>query len=26
MLKRKILLPPEHLYPADQWRIVEARY
>ncbi len=26
MLKRKIELPPVHLYPADEWRIVEARY
>ena len=26
MLKRRIILPPEHLYPADEWRIVEARY
>ncbi len=26
MLKRKIVLPPEHLYPAEEWRIVEARY
>ena len=26
MLKRKIELPPEHLYPADEWRIVETRY
>ena len=26
MLKRRIELPPEHLYPADEWRIVEARY
>ena len=26
MLKRRIMLPPEHLYPADEWRIVEARY
>ena len=26
MLKRRIVLPPEHLYPADEWRIVEARY
>jgi hypothetical protein len=26
MLKRKIELPPEHLYLADEWRIVEARY
>ena len=26
MLKRKIVLPPEHLYPADEWRIAEVRY
>ena len=26
MLKRKIELPPVHLYPADEWRTVEARY
>ncbi|MGO9052010.1 MAG: hypothetical protein ACLQID_08555, partial [Streptosporangiaceae bacterium] len=26
MLKRKIVLPPEHLYPADEWRITETRY
>src|SRR3984957_17550423 len=26
MLKRKITLPPEHLYPPDEWRIVEARH
>ncbi|HEX9765895.1 MAG TPA: hypothetical protein VGA36_03965, partial [Nitriliruptorales bacterium] len=26
MLKREILPPPEHLYPADEWRIVEARW
>ena len=26
MLKRQITLPPVHLYPADEWRIVEARY
>ncbi len=26
MLKRKITLPPEYLYPADEWRVVEARY
>ncbi len=26
MLKREIVLPPEHLYPADEWRIMEARY
>src|ERR1700683_4648160 len=26
MLKRRITLPPEHLYPADEWRIVETAY
>jgi alpha,alpha-trehalose phosphorylase len=26
MLKRTIVLPPEHLYPADEWCIVETRY
>jgi alpha,alpha-trehalose phosphorylase len=26
VLQRKIELPPVHLYPADEWRIVEARY
>ena len=26
MLKRRIALPPVYLYPADEWRIVEARY
>ena len=26
MLKRSIERPPEHLYPADEWRIVETRY
>ena len=26
VLPRKIELPPVHLYPADEWRIVEARY
>src|SRR6266536_2891778 len=26
MLKREIVLPPEHLYPPDEWRIMEARY
>ena len=26
MLKRGYILPPEHLYPADEWRIVETRY
>ncbi len=26
MIKRDIVLPPEHLYPPDEWRVVEARY
>lgn len=26
MLKREIVLPPEHLYPPDELRVVEARY
>ena len=26
MLKRKIVVPPEHLFPADEWRLIEARY
>jgi alpha,alpha-trehalose phosphorylase len=26
MLKHQIVLPPEHLYPPDEWRIIEARY
>jgi len=26
MLKRGYILPPEHLYPPDEWRIVETRY
>ncbi|HET9611814.1 MAG TPA: glycosyl hydrolase family 65 protein [Acidimicrobiales bacterium] len=26
MLKRRIVAPPEHLYPPDEWRIVEARW
>jgi alpha,alpha-trehalose phosphorylase len=26
MLKRTFVLPPEHIYPPDEWRIVEARY
>ena len=26
MLKREIVVPPEHMYPADEWRVVEARY
>lgn len=26
MLKRGFVLPPEHTYPPDEWRIVEARF
>jgi alpha,alpha-trehalose phosphorylase len=26
MLKRGYIVPPEHLYPPDEWRIVETRY
>ncbi len=26
MLKRTIVLPPEHVFPTDEWRIVEARF
>jgi alpha,alpha-trehalose phosphorylase len=26
MLKREIIPPPRHIYPADPWRIVEARW
>ena len=26
MLKREITTPPEHIYPSDPWRIVEARF
>jgi alpha,alpha-trehalose phosphorylase len=26
MLKRQIVVPPEHLYPPDEWRVIEARY
>jgi alpha,alpha-trehalose phosphorylase len=26
MIKRKIALPPEHLYPADEWRVVETQF
>lgn len=26
MLKREIIRPPEHIYPPDEWRIVEARW
>jgi alpha,alpha-trehalose phosphorylase len=26
MLKREIALPPEHLFPGDDWRIIETRW
>jgi alpha,alpha-trehalose phosphorylase len=26
MLKRDFVLPPEHIFPPDEWRVVEARY
>jgi alpha,alpha-trehalose phosphorylase len=26
MLKREVLAPPEHLFPPDDWRLVEARW
>ncbi len=26
MLKRTLTLPPEHLFPTDEWRIIEARH
>jgi alpha,alpha-trehalose phosphorylase len=26
VLRRRIVLPPEHLYPIDEWRLIEARY
>ena len=26
MLKREIVRPPEHLFPADEWRVVESRW
>ncbi|MGO9958586.1 MAG: hypothetical protein ACLP50_21915, partial [Solirubrobacteraceae bacterium] len=26
VLKRTPLLPPEHVFPTDEWRIVEARF
>jgi alpha,alpha-trehalose phosphorylase len=26
MIKRQIVLPPEHLFPPDEWRIIEARW
>jgi alpha,alpha-trehalose phosphorylase len=26
VLKRTLVLPPEHVFPTDEWRIVEARF
>src|SRR5512144_1377302 len=26
MLKRDVQPPPEHLFPPDEWRVVEAKY
>ena len=26
MLKRTLVLPPEHVFPTDEWRIIEARF
>ncbi len=26
MLKREFVLPPEHIYPPDEWRLLETRY
>jgi alpha,alpha-trehalose phosphorylase len=26
MLKREVVPPPEHLYPPDEWRVIEARW
>ena len=26
MLKREVVAPPEHLFPPDEWRVIEARY
>jgi len=26
MLKHQVVLPPEHIYPPDEWRIIEARF
>jgi alpha,alpha-trehalose phosphorylase len=26
MLRHDVVLPPEHLYPPDEWRLVEARF
>jgi alpha,alpha-trehalose phosphorylase len=26
MLKRSLEVPPKHVYPPDEWRVVETRY
>ena len=26
MLKRALVLPPEHVFPTDEWRIIESRF
>ena len=26
MLEKEILTPPEHIYPIDEWRVVEKKY
>lgn len=26
MLRRRLTLPPEHLYPPDEWRVIEAQW
>ena len=26
MIKRELQLPPDHIYPADEWRVVEKRF
>jgi hypothetical protein len=26
MIKREIVLPPGHLFPPEEWRVMEARY
>src|SRR5215207_4954363 len=26
MLSRSLQVPPEHLYPTDDWRVIETRY
>ena len=26
MIKREVLLPPRHIYPVDDWKLVEKKY